>query len=309
MPDSASGESITRSSPKSFCSPSVIRKTPPSLPTSSPITRTLGSSSIARRRPALRALARVIWSVVPVDGLAHRRGPPRRCRGTPRKPAFCAASSLGLLGEDVVEDVEDVRVGHRAAALPQVHAELLGLGVDLVEERLVGQAVAGQVDLHPLDRVLELPALEVSREPVARRVVGRGVGAHPVGVGLHERRTLTLASALQRRLRDGVRREHVVAVDADAGEAEAESPLVERDPGLALDRLRDRPLVVLAEEDDRGVVGRGEDERLVDVALAAGAVTEVGDHGGVAVGVTGADVRRRAGRPSRSRSRAGSARR
>ena len=59
MPDSASGESMTRSSPKSFCSPSVIRKTPPSLPTSSPIISTLGSSSIALRRPALSALASV----------------------------------------------------------------------------------------------------------------------------------------------------------------------------------------------------------------------------------------------------------
>src|ERR1035441_10161843 len=40
MPDSASGVSITRASPKSFCRPSVTRKTPPSLPTSSPMIRT-----------------------------------------------------------------------------------------------------------------------------------------------------------------------------------------------------------------------------------------------------------------------------
>src|SRR5699024_12276427 len=52
---------------------------------------------------------------------------------------------------------------------------------------------------------------------------------------------------------DRVHREHVVAVDPDAGEAEARGPPVERDPRLALDRLRDGPLVVLAEEDDRGV--------------------------------------------------------
>src|SRR5207342_1666082 len=97
------------------------------------------------------------------------------------------------------------------------------------------------------------------------------------------------AGALERSLRDGVRREDVVAVDADAGEAEAEGPLVERDPGLALDRLGDRPLVVLAEEHDRGVVGGREDERLVDVALAARTVTEVGDDRGVAVRVAGAD--------------------
>ena len=139
------------------------------------------------------------------------------------------------------------------------------------------------------DRVLELPVLEVVGEPVAGRVVGRGVRAHPVGVGLDERRALAVAGALQGGLRDGVRREHVVAVDPDAGEAEAERALVERDPGLPLDRLGDRPLVVLAEEHDRGVVGRGEDERLVDVALAARAVAEVRDHRRVALGVAGAD--------------------
>ena len=161
--------------------------------------------------------------------------------------------------------------------------------LDLVEEVLVDQAVAGQVDLHPLDRVLELPVLDVGREPVAGRVVGGRVRTHPVGVGLDERGALAVPGALQRRLGDGVRRQHVVAVDADAGEAEAEGALVERDPGLPLDRLGDRPLVVLAEEHDRGVVGRGEDERLVDVALAARAVTEVGDHRRVAVRVAGAD--------------------
>jgi pyruvate dehydrogenase E1 component alpha subunit len=38
------------------------------------------------------------------------------------------------------------------------------------------------------------------------------VGTHPVGVGLHERRALAVAGPLQRGLRDGVRRQHVVAV-------------------------------------------------------------------------------------------------
>ena len=113
--------------------------------------------------------------------------------------------------------------------------------------------------------------------------------AHPVGVGLDEGRAAALAGALQRRLGDGVHGEHVVAVDPDAGEAEAERPLVERDPGLPLDRLGDGPLVVLAEEHDRRVEDAGPDERLVDVALAGRAVAEVGDDGRVAVGVAGAD--------------------
>ena len=81
----------------------------------------------------------------------------------------------------------------------------------------------------------------------------------------------------------------VVAVDPQTREAEASGPLVERDAGLPVVRLGDRPLVVLAEEDDRGVVDRGEDEGLVDVALAGRAVAEEGDDGGVALGVAGGD--------------------
>src|SRR5438874_4467899 len=45
---SASGVSSTRSSPKRSSKPSVARNTPPFTPTSSPITTTLGSSSMAR---------------------------------------------------------------------------------------------------------------------------------------------------------------------------------------------------------------------------------------------------------------------
>ncbi len=120
MPDSASGESITRSSPKSFCRPSVIRKTPPSLPTSSPMIRTLGSSSIALRRPALSALA----SVTLVIALA-----PSRLEGVEvgRELRLLLDQLVGLLGEDVVEDQPRVGVAQGLAALAQVRAEVGGL--------------------------------------------------------------------------------------------------------------------------------------------------------------------------------------
>lgn len=51
---------MTRWSPKSFCSPSVMRKTPPSAPMSFPNSTTLGSSSTALRSPRLMAAARVV---------------------------------------------------------------------------------------------------------------------------------------------------------------------------------------------------------------------------------------------------------
>ena len=111
--------------------------------------------------------------------------------------------------------------------------------------------------------------------------------AHPVGVRLDQRRALAVAGVVERRAGHRVGGEHVVAVDPDAGEAEAGGPLVERDPGLPLERLGDRVLVVLAEEDDRRVEDAGPDERLVHVALAGGAVAEVGDD---RLAVVGADL-------------------
>ena len=110
--------------------------------------------------------------------------------------------------------------------------------------------------------------------------------AHAVRVRLDQRGSLAAAGGVEGLARHGVGREHVVAVDPHAGEAEALRAPVERDAGLVVGGGRDAPLVVLAEEDDRRVVDAGPDERLVDVALAAGAVAEVGDDR-LAVGAVG----------------------
>src|SRR4051794_29744652 len=87
MPDSANGVSMTRCSPKSFCRPSVMRKTPPSLPTSSPMTRTLGSFSIAVRSDSLSALAMGILRT------------PDVCAAVEAVAAAMSAALLGGLGE------------------------------------------------------------------------------------------------------------------------------------------------------------------------------------------------------------------
>src|SRR5829696_7918236 len=248
MPDSASGESITRWSPKSFCSPSVTRKTPPSLPTSSPAITTLASASSARRKPAFRALAMVST----VIRQSHRTraqlvGGPRQVRG--------------VIGR---------------------------LGVDSAEEVVLAGAGAAEVGPYPLDRILEPPVLQFVSQPVLRRVVRCRVRAHPVRVRLDEARAVSASRALQSGGRHGVHRENVISVDPYAGEAEPGSTPVQRDAGLAFDRFRNRPLVVLAEEDDGSGVGAGEDKGLVDITLAGGAVTEIADDGDVAVRITGA---------------------
>src|SRR3954447_6831424 len=126
MPLSANGVSSTRCSPKSFCSPSVTRKTPPSLPTSSPITSTFWSRSIAARRPSFNAFATVSVAmsrplerrVVGEEGLALRRDQRR------------------LLRVDLGEHPVRPRRGHVHAELPEPPCERVGLGRDLVEEPL-----------------------------------------------------------------------------------------------------------------------------------------------------------------------------
>ena len=104
-------------------------------------------------------------------------------------------------------------------------------------------------------------------------------------IGLDEHRALALAGGAHRLAGHRVAGEHVVAVDLDPREAEAARSLVDRDPALPLRRCGDGELVVLAEEDQRGVEHRRPGERLAHVALAGGAVAEVDDHGLVLRGV------------------------
>src|SRR3954452_9386420 len=191
MPASASGVSTTRSSPKSFCRPSVIRKTPPSRPMSSPMSTTWASSSMARRRPRLSALPMVSVSV-----LMTRLRP----RSAPRSlalPAMLARASFSrssedtlsrarvlvrlavavvgergvvldelrplrgqhrrLLGVDVVEHRGARRIEHLQRALADPDRQLVTLGLERVEEFVVVLSRPGQVGLEPGDRVAQLP--------------------------------------------------------------------------------------------------------------------------------------------------------
>ena len=267
----------TRSSPKSFCSPSVTRKTPPSLPTSSPMIEDLGV--------VLQRLAQAH-----VEGLGQRdllASHVRSPRKGASKDAWYAANRALLLGD--LRRAARRRRSRRCAVgsgsgrsrqpLPDVRGQRVGLASSSSKNVVVGVAVPGQVDLTRSIGSLSFHASSSLGQPVAGRVVGRGVGAHPVGERLDQRRAACPrgrgpAPPWSRRSS-----EHVVAVDPDAGEAEPGGALVERDPGLLLERLGDRPLVVLAEEDDGRVEDAGPDEGLVDVALAGGAVAEVGDDG------------------------------
>ncbi len=114
---------------------------------------------------------------------------------------------------------------------------------------------------------------------------------HPVGEGLDHHRAVAGSAFLQRPPGDGQAGQHVVAVDPHPGKAVAGRPFPQRHPRLPGHRFGDRPLVVLAVEDDRRVEGRREDHALVHVALAGGAVAEERD--GRLVGVRSGPVRDR----------------
>src|SRR5271167_397577 len=92
MTPSASGVSSTRSAPKRSSRPSVARKTPPSAPTSSPTTRTEGSSAIARARARLTA-----WTSV-ISGIAA---------SLPRQLERCLALVGEFFGQRLVGEIEN----------------------------------------------------------------------------------------------------------------------------------------------------------------------------------------------------------
>src|SRR5215510_3273635 len=147
MPASASGVSMTRSSPKSFCSPSVTRNTPPSLPTSSPMISTLGSASIALRIPMLRPLASVICAI---SGLLRVL---ERIEVRAERRALLIDEWVGF-GVHILEHRHRRRIGHLQAALAQFRGDLIAFGLDLVQEGLVDLVGGEQVAAQPLDRVL-----------------------------------------------------------------------------------------------------------------------------------------------------------
>src|SRR5437899_1419826 len=88
--------------------------------------------------------------------------------------------------------------------------------------------------------------------------------------------SLARPAAIARLARDRVDREDVVAVHLDPRQAVGERLLGDRlRVALLLERHRDRPLVVLADEHDRHVPDPREVQGLVEVALAGGTVAEV----------------------------------
>src|SRR5512134_2147265 len=205
MPPSFSGVSITRSAPNRAINPSVARKTPPSLPTSSPRTITLGSRAISSRSASRIAWSRVTCAIpsppAGQEGVALLRQVPRRLRVHVLEEAFPGHGRGLLLGLH--------RLPHRLPGR-----------LRLLRLRAVGQkAPAFQERAEAEDRILPPPGRHLLLRPVHLRIVGGRVGAHPVRDRLDQGRS-PAGTRPGKRLADHlVHGEHVVAVHPDSGEA------------------------------------------------------------------------------------------
>src|SRR5262245_20018621 len=223
---------------------------------------------------------------------AHRRG----ARGQwgrladsrrARRLALGQLGPLGLevgreLGVGVIEHRERIGRGGRLEALHGVG----NFGVDLRLDVALEKTPPLQIGAEAGERILLLPHRDFFLAPVLRRIVGGGVHAEPIRHALDQRGPVAGARPIDGLARGRVDGEDVVAVHLDAGQPVGERLLGDRARvGLLLQRHRDRPLVVLADEHHRHVPDPGEVHGLVKVALGGRAVAEVGHDDGVVAAV------------------------
>src|SRR5262245_49271126 len=225
---SASGLSMTRWEPYLRCRSSVTRKTPPSTPTSSPSTSTSASRSISSNSAWLSALTMFSLAMASASRqplAPHRRGPRlaggsrvlrRRRAGIARGHRVALGGEVGRqLGVHVIEHHQRIRGRRRLEATN-------GLGDLLVHpllETLLEEVALFQVRLESGQWILLLPHRDFRVAPVLRGIVGRRVHAQAIGHALDQGRAVAGPRAIDRLARGGVDREHVVAIDLDAGQA------------------------------------------------------------------------------------------
>src|SRR5512141_700712 len=264
IPTSFSGVSITRSGPNRWSNPSVARKTPPPRPMSSPRTQTDGSRAISVASASLIALISVTSAIAsPLPG----------------------EQGVALLGEvpgnfrvDILEHTGQ-RNGRRALPRLDRRAHDL-LRTLLLRGRVLEQAPPLEVRGESPDRVLPAPGRHFLFGPVDRRVVGGRVRPEAVCERLDQRPPFPGPGAVHRVPDHLADRQHVVAVDADAGKAVRRGLLQQRPCcRLLLHGRVDGVSVVLAEKDDRQPEDPGEVHRRVEIPRGGPPVAEGGEDG------------------------------
>src|SRR5262245_37794532 len=183
MPDSASGVSITRSSPNSSRNPAVALNTPPRAPTSSPRTTTRSSAFISSQSvswtvwmmffsvmPAFADAASPAAVSVAVSAIPTARD---RLRVRLREHVPVRAVRFGVRR---VPRRVDIRVDRR-----------LQLGARGFEPCVVDEALFGQVGREEQDRVVGLRLLDLLTRAVGPVVVVGCVREVPVRLELDQR--------------------------------------------------------------------------------------------------------------------------
>src|SRR5262245_25326959 len=276
MPASASGVSMTRSAPNSSYRPLVARNTPPNLPMSSPSTTTRSSRRISSLSASLTAWIMFITGIrlwLLLLQLMMRR--------------FRARRLLQLL--ELLEEVRrhvrehvgkhglDGRLSrHRLGRLEGGRDLAANLLLQLLLQLGGHEPAPLQVALEAPDRIVVLPLLGLARIPIHRRIVRRRMGAAPVRDRLDQGGARAAARARKRLVHDRYDGQHVVAVDAYAGQPIGHR-LGREGPGrgLALARGRDGPAVVAAEKDDRQLEHARKVQSNVERAGRGAALAEV----------------------------------
>jgi hypothetical protein len=183
---------------------------------------------------------------------------------------------------DVLEHLGRVALGRGGEGAAQPGGELLRVAGDAGEGLLVEDAVGQEPVFQAGDGVLVGPGGDLVGAAVAGVVVGVGVRLDAVGEGFDDGGAAAGAGAVRGPGDGGVDGRGVVAVDAHTGRAVAGGLVGEgAGGGLFGEGDADRVLVVLDQEDDgRAAYGRVVDG-FVEVALAGGAVADVGEGDGV----------------------------
>src|ERR671922_43955 len=262
IPASASGVSTQRSEPKRSRRPAVARKTPPARPTSSPMTSTDGSRSSSVWKQSLIA-STMLSSAIAED-----------------PPQLLEVGAERSRRVDVRVLEEKAGIGRRLGLGlrdPAPH-QLLRLRAHGLDALVVEHVQPPEVRLVAPDALVLALLLDAFEIDVRARVVGRRVRRGAVGDRLDKGRPLAGARPRHGLAGRLVHREHVSAVHAQAGHAVPDGLVGERlGPRLRLERRRDRPVVVVAEEDEWRPHHRREVGALVERALGGRAVAEVDD--------------------------------
>src|ERR1700731_341735 len=263
MTPSASGVSSTRSAPKRSRSPSVARKTPPSAPTSSPTTRTEGSSAIARASARLTAWTRLISGIA----ASLPRLVERRLALFGEIPRHC------LVGE-TENRLEPLRRGREIRLRGSLDRQR-DFGQQPLLIRLAPHAGGDEIVAQPGDRLFRPAGADLGAAAIAAGGVPGRVVAEPVGQCLYQ-----VWATAGPRLGEGAghrlaNRNNVVAVDLLALDAGGDGFLRQCfSRGLVGHRHRDCPTVVIDHKDNRKLPDSGCVQCLSDVALRCGAVAE-----------------------------------